>query len=166
MLVKAGWTPYFVNFMFDILPGRQFQRRELMVDEICRVYSTLVTNDVRRPRSPAWNAWLPRFFGCFDFPVYKNEKVSLREVIVNCGLHFNGLYFISPRSRLGCSLGEHFAANEIRYYGHGRPLHRIHVTEMTYGDMTDYALKAYKNGRISYDDVLVLPRSLSELPKR
>src|SRR5882762_4643804 len=79
MLVKAGWTPYFVNFMFETLPGRQFQRRELMVDEICRVYSTLVTNDVRRPRSPAWNAWLPRFFGCFDFPVYKNEKVSLRE---------------------------------------------------------------------------------------
>jgi hypothetical protein len=30
--------------------------------------------------------------------------------------------------------------------------------------MTDYALKAFKNGRISYDDVLVLPRAQSELP--
>jgi hypothetical protein len=29
--------------------------------------------------------------------------------------------------------------------------------------MADYALKAFKSGRISYDNVLVLPRAQSEL---
>jgi hypothetical protein len=53
-----------------------------------------------------------------------------------------------------------------RYVGQGRPLQRIHTTAMTYGDMTEYALKAFKKGRVSYDNILVLPRAVSELPSR
>lgn len=76
------------------------------------------------------------------------------------------MYFIPPASRLPCSLVEHFDEKPERYVGQGRPLQRLHTTPMTHGDMTDYALKAFKNGQVSYDNVLVLPRAQSELPRR
>jgi hypothetical protein len=160
-MVASKWQPYFVNLMFDHLPRRHSLFRDPMEDEAERVYRTLVTRIVRQPREAIGH--LPIFFGCPDFPVWKWDNVSRRDSIVNDGRHYNGLYFIPPVSRLRCSLGEHFKKKTQLYVRPDCPLRRLHVTPMNHGNVTDYALKAFKNGRIIYDDVLVLPRALSEL---
>jgi hypothetical protein len=49
------------------------------------------------------------------------------------------------------------------YTGQGRPVARIDVTPMTYGNMTDYALKSFKNAREDGTDILIMPRSRSEM---
>lgn len=163
-LVANGWEAYFVNFMFRHLPTRLSFFGDPMEDEADRVYRTLITRVARTPREEIGH--LPIFWGCPDFPVWKTKKVSRRDNGVNGGRHYNGLYFIPPASRLACSLGKHFEEQREKYVRQDRPLQRLHTTPMSYGDMTDYALKAFKNGRISYDNVLVLPRAQSELPRR
>ena len=161
-LVARGWDAYFVNFMFHQIPGRPSCFGDPMEDEACRVYRTLITRIAREPRKEIDR--LPVFWGCPDFPVWKWQKVSPRDENINGGRHYNGLFFIPPDSRLQCSLGEHFDEKPKLYVGQGRPLARLHTTPMTKGNMTDYALKAFKSGRISYDNVLILPRAQSELP--
>lgn len=163
-LIARGWSAYFVNFMFEHLPKRPSVFGDPMEDEASRVYATLVTRVAREPRKAIGR--LPIFWGCPDFPVWKWEKVSRRYSNVNGGRHYNGLYFIPPASRLQCSLDAHFDEEPDRYVGQGRPLQRLHTTPMTHGDMTDYALKAFKSGQVSYDNVLVMPRAQSELSSR
>jgi hypothetical protein len=54
---------------------------------------------------------------------------------------------------------------EYYHRAHGS-LERIHFEPVTYfpGRATDYVFKAFGNGRVSYDEgVLILPRALSEL---
>jgi hypothetical protein len=161
-LVADGWKPYFVNFMFKSLATRHSLLGDPMEAEVCRVYGTLITNVVRDPRKEIGK--LPVFWGSPDFPIFRRQKVIRRDFQVNCGRHYNGLFFIPLVCRLHCSLGDHFEEHSKWYVGQGRPLQRIHTTEMTYGNMADYALKAFKSGRVTYDNVLVLPRALSELP--
>ena len=147
--------------MFGHLSKRPSCFGDPMEDEVCRVYSTLVTRVVREPRKEIGR--LPIFWGCPDFPVWKWNKVSRGEEKVNGGRHYNGLFFIPPVSRLRSSLVEHFEETPGLYVRQGRALQRLHATPMTHGNMTDYALKAFKSGRISYDNVLVLPRAQSEI---
>lgn len=163
-LVEGGWNANFVNLMFNHLPKRQSCFTDPMEDEAERVYRTLLTRVVRSPRKQIGS--LPIFWGCPDFPVWKVGKVSRRDEGVNAGRHYNGLLFLPPVSRLECSLSEHFDQNSEQYVGRGRPLQRLHVTPMSFGNMSDYALKAFKRGHIAYDNVLILPRALSELPRR
>jgi hypothetical protein len=157
---NEGWSPYFVNFMFSHIPHR---REDVMLDEVDRVYRTLIRHDVRDPRSIAQQRWLARFIGCPDTPVHKRVKISVRDATLNEGLHFNGMFLISPNTRLNGGLVKHFKDNDRLYTGQGRALARIDVEPMTYGNMTDYALKSYKNARLDGSNILILPRSRSEM---
>ncbi len=162
--LARDYEVYFVNFMFKRLLRRHSHFSDPMEDEACRVYQTLVTRVVREPRKHL--DLLPVYFGCPDFPVWKSDKISPVDFSINDGRHWNGLYFIPPVSRLTCDLDEHFEENRKLYLKPDRPLQRIHTTRMIHGDMTDYALKAFKNGRAKHDNILVLPRALSELDSR
>ena len=71
-----------------------------MTDEIERVYATLVTRVVRKPRSPKSADRLPVFVGFADLPVAKRERKQLREVTLNDGLHYHGILLMPGRSRL------------------------------------------------------------------
>lgn len=160
-LLAEGRKVYFVNFMFKHLSKRPSIFTDQMEDEVYRIYQTLATRVVRNPRKNP--DALPIYFGCPDFPVWKLNKVSSVDSTVNDGKHWNGLYFMPPASRLRCGLGKHFQQNRKLYIKPDHPLQRIHATWMTYGNMTDYTLKALKSGRISHDDILILPRAVSEL---
>jgi hypothetical protein len=164
--VVAGWQPYFLNFMFKNIPGRSATKIRVMADEVSRVYSTLLPNVVRRPTAPAWKQYCPRFIGCPDLPVGKHDKDLVRNLNVNGGLHFNGCLLLPPteKCRLGTSLRRHFDRFQERYYRDDCPLDRIHVTYIKHDTMIDYALKHFKRGNVSYDDFLILPRTVSELP--
>jgi hypothetical protein len=165
--VIEGWQPYFVNFMFEQIPGRKSTKLKIMEDEVVRVYSTLVTHVVRKPHAPSWNAYTPLFIGCPDAPVAKREKDLVRNVTVNDGWHFNGCLLLPPemRCRLKGHLDDHFRENQNFYYKEGYPLDRVHVTRMSSATIADYTLKHFKRGNVVSDDILLLPRSSSEFTR-
>jgi hypothetical protein len=163
--ISASWQPYFLNFMFARIPGRRSTIAQVMADEVSRVYNTLLTCVVRRPKSPSWKEFCPIFIGCPDLSVAKSEKNLVRNLNVNDGLHFNGCLLLPPpeKCRLGMSLKKHFERYQERYYRDEYHLDRIHVTYIEDGTMIDYAFKHFKRGNVSYDDILILPRSVTEL---
>lgn len=170
ILLNDDAEPYYVNFMFNRLPGGQAARIQQMWQEVTRFHGLLKRHVVRKPDSPRWRGLVPALIGAPDFPVWKHEKVSAEHGRVNDGLHFNAIVMMPPRfcpapgepkrlqfervSRLSVTLDKHVQQRE-RIYRTDK-LYRIHVTPIAEGTMADYALKAFKNGRVGYDDILIL----------
>jgi hypothetical protein len=155
---------YYVNFMFNALPGKETTKFAIMKSEVTRVHSLLAKHTVRKWKSPKWCDLVPVLIGAPDYPVIKKKRVEAKLYQVNDGLHFNAVMLIPSRdalytpgkcSRLKEPLDEHFERKAGEYLT--RRLARIHVTPVDPGTtMTDYMLKAFRRGRITSDDVLVL----------
>jgi hypothetical protein len=163
--VLAGWSCNLVTFLFSQLPGPRTAVINRMKDEVHRVYSTLLTRVHRKPRTASTDE-LPVLIGAMDLPVYKRDKASGPMVLCNGGLHVHALLLMPPVSRLKCSLADHFREKQEVYVASGRSIQRVHVRPVieNHGRVVDYVLKTVLNGRLSYDDaVLVLPRSRGEL---
>lgn len=176
-LKGTHWTRvYYLNFMFGQLPQAEQVQRKIMEDEVMRVYSKLLTREVRRPRSPGvetpdWvyvdlpRRWdMPIFIGSPDLPVIKRDKRTNRLLVPNDGLHFNGLLLLSRLGRGKFDPGRDL--NTEGYVPKGGSLERIHVTSDVDGEMADYTLKAINSGRVAWDELLILPRAMSELADR
>ena len=71
-----------------------------------------------------------------------------------------------PVSRFESSLDEHFRDAQDEYIND--KLERIHAKPITSNPIyvMDYAAKTYKRGRVSDEDIIILPKSGSELPLR
>jgi len=163
--VRAGWSCSLVTFLFSQLPGTRTTVISRVKDEVHRVYSTLLTRVHRKPRTASTDE-LPVLIGAMDLPVYKRDKASGPMVLCNGGLHIHALMLMPPTSRLKGSLADHFQENQELYAGPGRSIQRIDVRPVVkdHGRVVDYVLKTVLNGRLSYDEaVLVLPRSRGEL---
>jgi hypothetical protein len=164
----VGRVAHYINFMFNSIPGSTETKIEIMKQDVERAYGLLLRSIVRKLDSANWQASRPIFIGCPDLPVIKREKQHIRNFMVNDGLHFNVIsltpaiygaarpltHLFLPRSKLKVSLEEHFRLKQEMY--RTEHLYRIHATPITDGTMADYTLKAFKNGRVSYDDILVL----------
>jgi len=163
--IKNDWQPYFVNFMFKRLPGNRSTKKEMMKQGVQGVYTTLVKHVVHHPKSPSWVPYLPSFIGCPDLPVAKWEKELVRNVVVNDGWHFNGCLLLPPegKCRIKGHLDRHFRNNQDKYYKNEYYLDRIHAKFIEDGTMVDYMLKHFKRGNVFHDDILILPRTSSEL---
>jgi hypothetical protein len=165
--VQDGWRPYLITFMFNQLPGSPSAVIKQMQDEVDRVYATFVTRVVRKPRSPQSADRLPVFVGYADLPVPKREKKELRSITLNDGLHYHGILLMPAQSRMRTGLAFHFMKYHRLYLKDRSRLDRLHVRPIDTdpGYVVRYALKALENGRLPYDDcVLVLPKSVTELP--
>ena len=166
----GGLQPYFLNLMFNHIPGGPTARQSEMISQVDRVHSILTRHMVRMTDAENWRHLRPIFIGCIDMPVWKHKKVSVRSLVVNDGMHFNAVALVPPptfldlpikhqfllwgrQSRLKVRLDQHFRENE-RFYRND-VLDRIHVTPITEGTMADYALKAFKHGRIAADSVRI-----------
>jgi hypothetical protein len=163
--VRSGWSCNLVTFMFSQLPGPRPAVIDRMKDEVHRIYSTLLTRVHRKPRTAATDE-LPVLIGVLDLNVHKHNKLSGPMVLCNGGLHVHALMLMPPTSRLKESLADHFRDKRSLYVGSGSSCQRIHVRRVvdTHERVVDYVLKTVLNGRLSYDDaVLVLPRSRDEL---
>jgi hypothetical protein len=155
---------YYVNFMFNQLPGSDRTRREIMKREVARFHDILTNHTVRKRKAQGWRDLVPVLIGAPDYPVIKKEKADAKLYQVNEGLHFNAIVLVPPRkrpspngkrSRMKESLGKHLKLKSELYLT--SRLGRIDVTPVELGTtMTDYALKAFRRGRISSDDILVL----------
>jgi hypothetical protein len=166
--VQHGYRPYLITFMFNQLPGSPSAVIKQMQDEVERVYATLVTRVVRKPRSPQSADRLPVFVGFADLPVAKREKKQLQEVALNGGLHYHGILLMPAQSRLRTGLPFHFMKYRRLYLRDRSRLDRLHVRpiDTDTGYVMRYALKALENGRLPYDNcILVLPKSITELPR-
>ncbi len=164
--IDRGWDPYFISFMFEQLPGSQSSVLRQMRREIERVYSRLVTRFHRNPRSPAGSQQIPVMALFPDFPVYKREKKSIKDVSINNGLHYAGIALAPPVSRFQTTLDAHFEQEQDKYVND--KLARIDVKPIIWNAtyVMDYAAKNYKRGRVSDEDIIILPKATSELPAR
>ncbi|HYW84729.1 MAG TPA: hypothetical protein VFB30_15810, partial [Spirochaetia bacterium] len=90
-----------------------------MMDELHRVYSTLLTRVHRKPRTAPADT-LPILIGAADLPVYKRDRKSSPLVLCNDGLHFHALLLVPPTTRLGQPVEEHLHANGEMYAGEQR----------------------------------------------
>jgi hypothetical protein len=99
-----------------------------------------------------------------DLPVYKRKKRSLNDVSINDGLHYGGIALTPPISRFRSPLDTYFEENQKKYVN--RRLARIHVEPIISNDwyVTDYVAKSIKRGTVSEDDIVILPRTPSEMP--
>jgi hypothetical protein len=164
-MVAEGWNAYFTNFMFNNISGSSTHRFEVMRNEVERVYSTIVSRVERKPTSPRRQDYLPRFIGCEDKPVPKTTKVSLGEVKVNDGSHINGVFLFPLKSRLRKHPIDLIGDNKKYYIPEGGPLLRIHLTPLhfTLTKAVDYTFKAIKRGWVREEDIIILPKALSEV---
>jgi hypothetical protein len=161
-----GWDAYFFTFEFNQLPWPPSERIKLIHGYLHRWYGRLATRTVRYPRSPKWMPFLPKTILIPDYAVRKHSKKRLMQVTVNDGLHYHGLVLAT---RLGTRLQEpldiHFKNNGATYFT--KELHHLNVKPITYSPefITDYGLKALK-GRCSPDDILIFPKTVSDLPSK
>jgi hypothetical protein len=151
--------------MFRHIPGSDQERLRQMHKEIGIFYGKLASWMVRKPKSPKCAHLLPRGVFYPDGPCYKREKQALRDVTINDGLHFHGIILVPTKSRLKVPFLQHLR-DKKRSYGRGYML-MIHAAPNRdhHQFVADYAGKAVKRGRVSYDDVLVLPRTGKELQR-
>jgi hypothetical protein len=163
--IDLGWSASLMSFMFRALPGGPAAVVQQMRREIEHVFTKFLTRVTRRPCSPASADRLPVLIASPDLPVFKREKRPLHDIAVNNGLHAHGILLLPPVSRLRVPAGEHFRENQSAYADPRSMLDRIDVRAIDSNPevVTDYALKALKSGRVDLDDLILLPRSVSEL---
>jgi hypothetical protein len=162
-----NWNCYFFTFVFDNIPGSDTSRIGEMKEQLGWFYGRLAKASVPRPSQEKWSAFLPRAILVPDFPVFKNERQSLREITINNGLHWHGLVVQPPlprRPKLQEDLDTHVMGNLHRYLvGNIRRIDVVPIKERPQY-VTGYGMKALTKGRISQDEVLIFPRSVGELP--
>jgi hypothetical protein len=167
-LVAQGWDPYLVTLMFDELPGLMQAQIAQMHHAAMGMYSRLVTRMFRKPRSAKWAPLLPRGFFAPDLPVQKRRMAPwmapFSEPPANDGLHMHGIILANRLGRLREPLNLHIE-QKLATYQRGR-IRKIDIRLIDYAPerATAYALKILKRSGFGPDDLLVLPRCLSELP--
>ena len=160
---NTDWSVFLISFMFKSINGGRARVQSVMNDEVTRVYATYVTRVARDPLAAKNVGKLPIWIANPDYPVYKHLQLGKPHVCVNDGLHMQAIGLDPARSRLRERFDVHFDEKADRYLS--PILQRIHVEPVTHDPeyATDYAIKAFKNGLTTSDDVLILPRSRSEL---
>jgi hypothetical protein len=163
--LDQGWDAYFLSFMFNQLHGSKSSKLNQMKREIDRVYATMLSRIVRCPMSAKNAGRLPIWIGCPDFPVPKHQKQSLRDVTINDGLHYHAICLFPPDSRLRESLEDHVAEYQELYKGKAGNVRELHVRQIANSPkyVVDYTLKSIKRGRVSDAEIIILPRSRTEL---
>ena len=158
------WEPTALAFMFNALRGTPNAIAKQMEDGVVNTYSRALTRVMRDHRQDVQQ--LPLWIACPDFPVVKHEKDNFRDIALNGGRHMHGIA-LTPRSkrRIAGSFADHVDEMQKVYAGPHRPLFRLHAQDIsrTPEVAVDYMFKALKTGRADADDIIVLPRSHSEV---
>ena len=162
--MQQGWDGYLITFMFHNLSGSMSTQVSQMHQEVTKAFSKLVTRMVRKPRSPSWAALLPKGVFVPDLPVVKRTKTPLKDVVTNDGLYMHGIIVANRWCRLIDPLDCHFREKRRTYAaGKIRSIDVVPITERPQYT-TEYAGKGLKRPCFNTDHVLILPRTLSELP--
>lgn len=168
--LNDGWNGYLLTFMFKQIAGSGYSVHRQMEREVERVYAKSLTWIIKKKSLYRQTHKLPLLIGCPDYPVPKGEarKQSLRDVTVNDGRHFHAVEVVPPWSVLKEDLGTHFDEKQSHYATANSALWRIHSEPITHDAIrvNSYVMKALVRGWVSEADILILPRSISELRDR
>ena len=89
-MMDEGRDAYFLNFMFNQLPGSRQNHMDTMRQEVERVHWILAKHMIHRPGHRSWAHLRPIFVGGPDLPVFKWDRGEPnRLAVANDGLHFN-----------------------------------------------------------------------------
>ena len=165
--IDLGWEPYLLSFMFNQLRGSPRSIPRQMEKEVERVYGISLTRVVRKPMSENSRDKLPIWIGCPDFPVPKHVKLDLRDVSLNDGRHVHIIALTPSNTRLNTGLDQHFEMCQDLYVRPPYPLRRIHAVPITSRPeyVAEYVFKSLRRRRVNFDQVIILPRDRSELPR-
>ena len=157
---------YLITFQFNHLGRSTKATLVSMQREIERFYSVLLTRIVRRPKRKSQQRNLPILIAVPDSPVDKHQAIAtVADISANLGLHFHALLLMPRKSRLKTGLRKHIRTNRACYFGNSGLLRQIHARRVRHveGRVVDYVFKHVKRQTYSLDDVLIMPRSRSEL---
>jgi hypothetical protein len=163
---RDGWNGYLLSFMFHPVPGAAKTKLQIMNEALYRFYATFLTRVVRNPNSIFQLSQRPLLIVAPDYPVREHQKQKLSDVTVNDGLHMHGLLVVPWECRLKTDVVTHVQEHDALY--RKAPLRRIDLQpiEERVGFVVDYVFKSVKRGRVSWDDVILLPKSSSEIKGR
>ncbi len=165
-LEKEGFDPFLLTFKFRHIPGSPLSVQKAMREEVERVYGASLTRIFRRPNSAANRPRQPRWIACPDYPVGKGVKSSLRDVTINGGRHVHAIAMVPHESRLQERFDLHLLANNATYVR--APLLDLQAEPVRsrLGYVTGYGMKQLGQGRVDSDQIIILPRTLCEMPSR
>lgn len=91
-------------------------------------------------------------------------RILFGDISINNGFHFQGIALTPPVSRFRSTLDEHFRQEQHKYISD--KLARIEVQPITWDPayVTDYVFKSIKRGLASDEDIIILPKTIRELP--
>lgn len=164
----GSWEPYLLTLMFNPVSGNERTKQNHMLRESEKLYARLLTRLIKRPHNKLTEP-LPFWISCFDWPVNKKEKAAPADFITNDGMHIHAIFMVPPNARTGARLGDIVARSPRSFLvGAGMPLARLHVEpiEETAAKATLYALKQIPRKRLTSADILVLPKSHSEVSSK
>jgi hypothetical protein len=130
-------------------------------------YGRLAKASVPKASHLKWSPFLPKIILAPDLPVPKRIKQRLREVTINNGLHWHGLVMVNPLApKLPGNLDVHIN-EDLQNYLVGS-IRTIGVEPITYDPVyvTGYGMKGLKRRSFSEDEILIFPRTVSELPTK
>jgi hypothetical protein len=160
-----NFNPFLMTFMFKPLKGSHEAIMHQMKDEIDRVYSTFLTRVIRKPNS-VYQRYLrsrPMLIAAPDRPVPKHKKQRLSDVTINDGRHIHGILAVPRCCRLKEDVVSHFQQYK-RLYVKNRLLGLdVRAIESDLPRVVDYAFKSVTANKFEYDDILILPKSETEL---
>lgn len=161
--VEEGWVPHLVTAMYHPLRGSTLSVIRQMREVIERLYGRYLTWTVKDPHAARWLPFRPILVGCADLPVAKRDKQPIGDFTVNGGLHNHSILLTPSHSRLKVPVEQHFADQASQYLRIGG-LQDLEVKpiDRTPGNATDYALKAFKTGRVPDEALVILPRAVGE----
>jgi hypothetical protein len=162
-----GWLGYFLSLMFSQISGPDDDRMDEMKKHLGWFYGRLAKASVPKASHPKWSPFLRKVILAPDFPVPKYEKQQLRDVTINNGLHWHGLVLVNPLApKLPGNLDVHIHEN-LRKYLAGS-IRKIDVKPITHAPeyVTGYGMKGLKRRSFLEDELLIFPRSVSELPTK
>lgn len=161
----GGWETYMVTLMFNPLAGNENAKRQQMRRITENLYALLLTRFVRRPHNTPI-VEMPFWLASYDWPVRKLSGWTAADSMINDGMHMHILAMIPPNGREGRRLTDVIANAPTSFLiGKTAPLSRIHVMpiEKTLARAAAYTLKSVDRKRTTPEDVIILPRSKSEL---
>ncbi|WFR95715.1 hypothetical protein [Rhizobium tumorigenes] len=162
--IQEDFEPYLLTFMFNPLNGSEAAVRAQMEHEVKRIYSRLLTRIVKKPNKTPVDQ-MPLLIGCVDWPVPKLLKASLKDVSLNGGMHMHALMLVPPTSRSPLLMSQLIELKYSTFVTPGGVLMRLHAVLIkdNQAQTAAYALKSVQRGRLGDDDILILPRSHSEM---
>ena len=94
----------------------------------------------------------------------KESKDHLADIVNNDGRHYHAIDLMPPWTRSACSMSDLIAEHQLALAGPWRPLARLHAQTIveTPERAVAYVLKSLTRGRVTSDELLVLPRARSE----